>query len=125
MASVGTCLAVETVRVYHRFAIEVGRGMKPVRNLRYLYGDLGWRMKPIAEPLGALSSLSGVMLVPDEFEISWETEVGQQYEFKIPVRASLPSSAKGKTVLFVIMADKVEGYLGTPVGLEDKLERFY
>lgn len=121
----GACASVETGRVYHRFTIEVGRGMRPIKNLRYLYGDLGWRQTPAAEPPGALSSLSGVMLLPDEFEISWESETGQSYKFKIPVHSKLPGSVKNKTVRFVIMGDHVEGYLGARNGLEERFERFY
>lgn len=126
MTGTGACASVEAGRVYHHFAIQVGRGMRPIRNLRYLYGDLGWRENPVAAPIGTLSSLSGVMSVPEEFEVNWESETGKSYSFKIPVRSKLLGSVKDKTVRFVIMGDHVEGYLGRSDGLgPDKLERFY
>lgn len=125
MTSMGACASIETGRVYHRFSIGVGTGMRPVKNLRYLYGDLGWRAHSIAEPVGALSSLSGVMSVPELFEVSWESDTGHSYTFKIPVRSKLPGSVKDKTVRFTIMDDHVEGYLGTRDGLEERFERFY
>jgi hypothetical protein len=66
------------------------------------------------------------MSVPEEFEISWESEAGARHAFRIPVRAKLPGSVAGKTVRFVIAGDHVEGYLGTPNGyLPEKLERFH
>jgi hypothetical protein len=122
------CAGVETRPVYHTFAIEVGDGVAPVKNLRYLYGDIGWRESRSASPLGGHSALTGVMIIPEDFEISWESEAGQHYTFKVPVRSKLLSSVKHKTVQFVIMGDRVEGYIGTRPrqGIGPlELERFY
>jgi hypothetical protein len=125
MTSIGACATTETGRIHHSFAIEVGRGVTPIKKLRYMYGDLGWRENPSAAP-GPLSALSGDMNVPEEFEISWESELGQRYAFKVPVRSKLSGSVEDKTVRFVIMGDRVEGYLGTREGIgSEKLERFY
>ena len=51
---------------------------------------------------------------------------GKRYEFKVPVRSKVASDIKGKTVLFVIMQDHVEGFVSTPLpNFKDKLDRFY
>ena len=117
----------EVKPVYHTFAIEVGRGVEPVKHLRYLYSTLGWRETPIAAPPGSLSSLSLEMSVPEEFEVSWESSSGKAYHFKVPVRSLIPGSVKRKSIHFVIMGDHVEEYLGVrprDVGPED-LVRIY
>lgn len=75
---------------------------------------------------GARGTVISPMSIPDEFEISWETQEGKRYEFKVPVRSKVPSDIKGKTVLFVIMQDSVEGYVVTHLpNFQDKRERFY
>lgn len=125
MANMGACASIEAGKVYHTFSVGLGKGMSPVKNLRYLYGDLGWRTHSLVEPLGVLSSLSGVMSVPDVFEIGWESEAGQLFTFNVPVRSKLAKSVKDKTIRFVIMGDHIEGFLGTRDGLEERLERFY
>jgi hypothetical protein len=113
-------------KIYHGFAIEVGDGLPAVKNVRYLYGDLGWREIKIAAPPGALSTLFLSMTIPEECQIYWETQEGKQYEFKVPVRSKVRSSIKGKTALFIIMHDHVEGYVSTSLpNFQEKRERFY
>lgn len=112
-------------KVYHWLRVEVGKGMPMVKSIRYLYGDLGWRERG-AMQAGVGDSVNSVMTIPDTFEISWETEDGKRYEFKVPVRSKVPVDIKGKKVLFVIMQDHVEGYVRTPLpNFQDKRDRFY
>jgi hypothetical protein len=115
-----------TEKVDHELALEVGKGVPKVANIRYRYGELGWRERAVMAFPGSGSRVSSTMVVPDDFEISWETQEGKRYDFKVPVRSKLPSGIKGKTVLFVIMQDHVEGYVVTPLpNFQEKRERFY
>lgn len=126
IASMTACATRDIERTYHRFSIEVGSNVSRVKNLRYLYGEIGWMNKPTAAPPGPIDSVAGVMLVPEEFEVSWESESGQSYAFMVPVRNNLPDSIKGKTIHFVIMSDRVEGYILTYADLKvSSRTRFY
>lgn len=124
--SLSACATLESGPVYHAFVLDMAKGNEPVKNLRYRYGDIGWREKQTAFP-GPLATYVSDMTVPEEFEIGWVSNSGKQYEFKVPVRSRLSSSVKRKTVRFVIVGDHVEGYLGVreerygPL----KYERFY
>jgi hypothetical protein len=113
-------------RVYHGFSIEVGRGLPPVSGVRFHYGDLGWLERPRATSVAPFTLVNGVMTVPEIFEVSWISEAGASYHFKVPVLSKLPASARGKKVSFVLMSDHVEGYLVTREerGQEQRV-RFY
>lgn len=113
-------------KLRHGFSIAVGKNQPTVKNVRYLYGDLGWREIKVAAPPGALSTLVATMTIPDDFAISWDTQTGQHYDFKIPVRSKMPADIKGKTILFVIMQDHVEGFVVTDLpNFKESRERFY
>lgn len=128
MANTSGCAmaGTSTEKIYHAFAIEVGKGVPKVKNVRYLYGDLGWRESAVMAFPGSGSIIRSQMIIPDNFEISWETQEGKRYEFKVPVRSKVPSDIKGKSVLFVIMQDHVEGFVVTPLpNFQEKREQFY
>ena len=128
MVNINGCAMAETgdEKVYHGFSIRVGIGAPEARNIRYRYGDLGWRDAIVSAPPAGIETVRTPMVVPNDFEISWETPEGNHYEFKVPVRSKISSDIKGKTVLFEIMKDHVEGYLVTPLpNFQDKSERFY
>lgn len=93
--------------------------------IRYRYGDLGWREKGAAQA-GIGVTIRSLMTIPDEFEISWESESGKRHEFKVLVRSRIKADLKGKTILFVIKEESVEGYVATRLpNFRDQLDRFY
>ncbi|ANC42913.1 hypothetical protein A6P55_00145 [Pandoraea pnomenusa] len=65
------------------------------------------------------------MHVPEEFEISWETLDGRTHEAKVPVRSRLQGTVENKTIIFVIMQNHIEGYVGVSTPYGQKRERFY
>jgi hypothetical protein len=112
-------------RVYHGFGLEVGSGLGVVRNMRYRYGELGWQSRPAAKA-GVGTTMRLTMEVPEEFEISWETEDGVHHEATVPVRSRLSGSIEGKLILFVIMQNEVQGFVLTSSSTYgSKRERFF
>lgn len=122
----GCAAAGPNAKVRHELQIEVDKSVGRAVNIRYTYGDeIVNQTRPAAIPIGAFENYTAPMHIPDEFEISWETQDGKKHEAKVPVRSRLPGSVENKTVLFVIMQDHIEGYVAiyTPYG--QKRERFY
>jgi hypothetical protein len=113
-------------KVYHGYAIEVGDGVPAVTNIKYRYGVLRWEEARIAAPPAPFTTVRAPMTIPEEFLISWDTKDGKHYDVKVPVRSKVPADIKGKTILFVIMQDHIEGFVATPLAnFQDRLERFY
>lgn len=126
MSTLASCSTVETGPIYHTFSIEVAKEVGRVRNLKYHYGDLGWRQIPVAAAPGPISSQALEMAIPLVFEVSWDSESGRKYEFHIPIKERLPGSISHKTIRMVIVTDGVEGYVITYDGPGvPKRERFY
>lgn len=118
-------LADDYKRVYHGLDVSVGKGAPIAKSIRYRYGELGWRERGAAVA-GVGDLVRSAMIVPEEFEISWESESGKRYEFKVPVRSRIGTNIRGKTVVFLIKDDSLEAYLATPLpNYQDRLERFY
>lgn len=112
--------------IRHCLEIEVDKSIGRAKNIRYTYGrEFANEVKPSAIAIGPFMSFTSYMTVPDFFEIQWELADGTKRESKVPVRSRLPGSIKNKAIVFVIMADHIEAYVGisTPVG--EKRERFY
>lgn len=113
-------------KVRHGFEIEVDRTVGRAINIRYTYGDeLVDQTRPSAIAIGAFTSYTAPMHIPEDFEISWETQDGKNHAAKVPVRSRLLSSVENKTIVFVIMSEHVEGFVGTPTPYGQKRERFY
>jgi hypothetical protein len=122
----GFAMAEPNSKVYHGLQIEVNKSVGMVLNIRYTYGSAFVNETlPSAGSFAAFENYTAPMLIPDEFEISWETQDGKKHQANVPVRSRLPGSVENKSVIFVIMPDHVEGYVGvfTPYG--QKRERFY
>jgi len=115
-----------SIKVYHGFEIKVGKDMPDVRNVRFRYGDLGWIDRPIMGYPGSSTLIRSQMIVPDIFEISWSSLEGKKYEYKIPISSKVPSDMEKKKILIIIMQDKVEGYIETPLpNYQYNRTRFY
>jgi hypothetical protein len=95
-------------------------------NIRYTYGDeFVDQTRPAAIAIGPFTTYIAPMHIPEEFQISWETTDGAMHKAKVPVRSRLPGSIENKSVIFVIMPDHVEGYVGVSTPYGQKRERFY
>lgn len=122
----GCAAAGANAKVRHGLEIEVDKSVGEAKNIRYTYGDeLVDQKRPSAIAIGAFMAYISPMHIPEQFAISWETLDGKQHEAKIPVRSRLHSSIKNKTIVFVIMQDHVEGYIGISTPYGQKRERFY
>ena len=122
----GCAAAGPNAKVYHGLQIEVDKSVGRAVNIRYTYGDeFVNETKPSARAIGPMFSYDAPMHIPEQFEISWETQDGKKHEAKVPVRSRLPGSVENKTVLFVIMQNHIEGYVTTPTPSGQKRERFY
>jgi len=121
------CTAVgPNEKVRHGLEIEVDKSVGRAVNIRYTYGDeFVNSTKPSAIAIGPMFTYIAPMRIPEEFEISWETQDGKQHEATVPVRGRLPGSVENKTVLFVIMQDHIEGYVSVSTPYGPKRERFY
>jgi hypothetical protein len=121
--------------VYYGFDFYVGNDVHGIRNINYLYGQLGHHNIAFLSMPGSVTTDITTMCVPDVFEISWDNESGVHYEFKVPVRSKITKNIQDKELRFVVMNDHVEGYIVTTnhkvnkkTGLRylsEDLERFY
>lgn len=127
MSAIVGCVSAEPgAKVYHGLQIEVSKIVGQANNVRYTYGDeFVNASKPSAGSIGPMFVYVAPMRVPDEFEITWETLDGKTHGAKVPVRSRLPGSVENKNLIFVIMPDHVEGYLGVSTPSGQKRERFY
>ncbi|BEV71365.1 hypothetical protein THUN1379_08470 [Paludibacterium sp. THUN1379] len=126
MCAIMGCAAGPNDKVRHGLEIEVDKSVGKATNIRYTYGDeLVDETRPVAIAIGSFTTYIARMHIPEEFHISWETSDGTKHDAKVPVRSRLSGSIENKDIVFVIMADHVEGYVGvwTPYG--QKRERFY
>jgi len=128
MMSMLTSCAIAGInsKVLHELQIEVSKKVGRALNIRYTYGsEFVNETVPSAGSVAAFENYTAPMLIPDEFEISWETEDGKKHQAKVPVRSRLPGSVENKSVIFVIMPDHVEGFIGTSTPYGQTRERFY
>lgn len=122
----GCAVAGPNSKVLHELQIEVNKSVGRALNIRYTYGsEFVNEAVPSAGSVAAFENYTALMLIPDEFEISWETQDGKKHQAKVPVRSRLPGSVENKSVIFVIMPDHVEGYVGVSTPYGQKRERFY
>lgn len=122
----GCAAAEQDVKVYYGLQIEVHRSVGRANNIRYTYGDEFVNITvPSAGSIAAFESYTAPMHIPEEFEISWETPDRKKHEAKVPVRNRLKGSVENKMIVFVIMFDHVEGYIGISTPHGQKRERFY
>lgn len=114
-------------RIYHTLQIEVDKSVGLATNIRYTYGtelvdqyitERGWIGGPF-------ENYTAPMLIPEKFNISWETLDGKKHEENIPLLSKLPGSVKNKTILFVIMNDHVEGFIAISTPYGPQKTRFY
>jgi hypothetical protein len=113
-------------RVRHGLEIEVDKSLGRATNIRYTYGDeMVDQSRPIAIAIGAFVTYIASMRVPEEFRISWETLGGIKHEAIVPIRDSIRGSIENKNIVFVIMQDRVEGYVGVTTPYGQKRQRFY
>lgn len=122
----GCAAAGPNAKVYHGLQIEVHKSVGRANNIRYSYGDEF--VDATVSSAGSIASFedyTAPMHIPEKFEISWETQDGETHEAKVPVRSRLPGSVENKTLVFVIMSDHVEGYIGVSTPFGQKRERFY
>lgn len=125
-AITGCAAAGPESKVYHRFQLEVHKSAVQVSNVRFTYGDdFVDTVVPVARAIASFEDYSAPMRVPDEFHISWETQDGKKHEEKVPVRHRVPGSLENKSIIFVIMPDHMEGYIGVSTPYGQKRERFY
>ncbi len=126
MTTLGSCAAGPNDRVYYTFDLLVDKSLDYAKHIRYRYGELGEHEKPIAKSNGvSIINMGLEMTVPEDFEISWETPDGKQHHALVPVRSRIKGSVKGKTVLFLILHDEVQGYISTSTPTGEMRERFY
>lgn len=125
-AIVGCAIAGPNDKVRHGLEIEVDKSVGKAINIRYTYGDeFVDQTRPAAIAIGPFTTYIAPMHIPEEFQINWETTDGAKHEAKVPVRSRLPGSIENKSVIFVIMPDHVEGYVGVSTPYGQKRERFY
>nr|WP_143029100.1 hypothetical protein [Massilia sp. PDC64] len=125
-AIVGCAVAGPNDRVRYALEIEVDKSLGKTTNIRYIYGDeLVDQVRPIAIAIAPFTSYIATMHIPEEFQISWETIDDAKHEAEVPVRSRLLSSIEHKSIVFVIMPDHVEGYVGVSTPYGQKRERFY
>ncbi len=125
-AVTGCATAEPSAKVYHRFQLEVHKSAVQLNNIRFTYGDdFVGTVVPSARAIASFEDYSAPMRIPEEFDISWETRDGKKHEANVPVRSRLPGSIENKSIVFVIMADHVEGYVGVSTPTGQKRERFY
>lgn len=125
--SVGCAGTRSDAPVYFVFELRAGDTKEPLRNIHYSFGtELVDRMRPVARPGLSFQNFSAQMAVPARFDVTWDTSDGRSHSFSVPVRELITESVRGKTLLFVLQDDSVEGYIAvlTPAG--QKIERrFY
>ena len=113
-------------RVRHGLEIEVNKSLGKATSIRYTYGvEIVDQVRPVAIAIGAFTTYVASMHVPEDFRISWETADGGKHEAKVPVRSAIPGSLANKTIVFVLMQDHVQGYIGVSTPYGQKRERFY
>ena len=127
ISAITSCAAVEPgARVYHRFQLEVHKSAIRLYNIRFTYGDdFVETVVPSARAVRSFEDYSAKMRVPEEFDIRWETQDGEKHEAKVPVRSRLIGPVENKSIVFIIMADHVEGYIGVSTPSGQKRDRFY
>ncbi|MHA4866187.1 hypothetical protein ACXZ1M_00620 [Duganella sp. PWIR1] len=127
LSSLGGCaIAGKNDKVYHGLQIEVHRSVGKVFNVRYTYGEaIVNETVPSAGSVAAFENYSAPMRIPEEFQISWETQDEKKHEAKVPVYSRFSGSIDNKSIIFVIMSDHVEGYVGVSTPYGQKRERFY
>ena len=125
--AVAGCAATEVNgRVRHGLEIEVDKSLGRATKIRYTYGDeIVDQARPTAIAIGAFTTYVASMPIPEEFRISWETPDGGMHEAIVPVRRFIRGSIANKNIVFVIMQDCVEGYVGVDTPYGHKRERFY
>lgn len=122
----GCAAAGPNAKVYHSLQVEVHKSVGRAKNIRFTYGDeFVNETVPSAGSIAAFENYTAPMHVPEEFEISWETLDGRTHEAKVPVRSRLQGTVENKTIIFVIMQNHIEGYVGVSTPYGQKRERFY
>jgi hypothetical protein len=122
----GCAIPVGDAKVRHTFEIEVGKTLGKAKNIHYTYGsEFVDEIKPSAIAIGPFISFTASMQVPEFFVVSWNAADGAKHEAKVPVRGKLSGSMEHKSIVFVIMPDWVEGYVGISTPSGEKRERFY
>jgi hypothetical protein len=125
MSNIGSCSASQVEEhVYFVFELKVGATTDSLSNVRYTFGtEIVDRVRPIARPGLSFEDFSAQMQIPERLDVSWETHDGKKHAVTVPVRGHLGGPITGKTLLFVLQEDSVEGYVTiyTPAGR--KVER--
>ena len=122
----GCATTVTNARVRHGLQIELDKSVGQATNIRYTYGDeFVDQVKPVASSIGAFITYIALMHVPEKFQVSWETANGEKHEATVPVRSSIRRPIANKNIVFVIMHDYVEGYVGVTTRYGQMRERFY
>ena len=120
LSSIGSCSASRLDdRAYFVFELKVGATAESLTNVHYTFGtDIVERVRPVARPGLSFEDFSAQMQIPERLDVSWETPDGKKHAVTVPVRGHLGGPISGKTLLFVLQEDSVEGYITvyTPAG---------
>jgi hypothetical protein len=126
MVTMSSCATGADERVYYTLDMLVDKSIDYAKHIRFRYGELGEHEKPVAKPNGvSIISMGLEMNIPEDFEISWETPDGKGHHKVVPVRGRIKNSVKGKSILFLILYDDVQGYISTNTPTGEVRERFY
>lgn len=121
----GCVTAGPNERVYFEFELSVGD--TDLKNVHYTFGDeLVNRLRPVALSMLPFQNYTAQMIIPENFDVSWETDDGKHHSVTVPVRSRLHESIYHKTLLFVLQKDSVEAYIAinTPAG-QKREKQFY
>jgi hypothetical protein len=120
ICGLGGCAASQVdEHVSFIFELKVGAMAKSLTNVHYSFGSqIVDRVRPVAAPGLSFEDFSAQMQIPESLDVSWETPDGRKHAVTVPVSGHLGQSIRGKTLLFVLQEDSVEGYITvyTPAG---------
>lgn len=112
-------------RIRHGLEIEVSASVGRATNIHFTYGDeFIDSVRPAAIAIGPFMTFVSDMRIPETFSVSWDDRDGAHHAATVPVRSRLPGSIENKTLVFVIMPDHVEGYVGVETPRGQQRERF-
>lgn len=124
-AVLAACSSLDGGRPYHAFELGVAPEAGTVQHLRWRYGELESREKPVAVGSSVPFVLRRqTMPVPDAFEASWQAADGTWRRVCLPVRPHIRRGVEGHSLLFWVTADGARGEFVTYTPRGDQRDRF-
>lgn len=119
------CSSLEGGRPYHAFELGVAPEAGTLQHLRWRYGELESREKPVAvgNPVPFVLRRQ-TMPVPEAFEASWQAADGSWQRVCLPVRRHIRRGVEGHSLMFWVTPDGARGEFVTYTPRGDQREPF-